>query len=417
MQVAFDLAWHSVIGFKFNGKYERRGWVETMVMSDSGQGKTEMTMALQRHYILGSRVQGEQSSSAGLLGGLEKMGDNWILNWGELPRNDKRLVIIDESQGLNTAIIEGLSDVRQTGEAVITKIRTEKTNARVRLIWLANPVSGRTLGHHNQGVLAIKEMFKKPEDIRRLDFAICLASGDVDFEKAINVVAVSNPEPLRFTSDLCRSLVLWAWSRQPDQITFTDAATDAILAAATDMAHRYHASIPLVSPSDQRLKLARLAAAAAARSYSTPDGEQVLVEPAHVAFVVDYLDQVYSAPAMSYGEYSAQERRNETLTTNERDTARANIEAWTNADEALAFFRQTRIFTRADLENGVGWDDAYAKSQLRFLTTSRLIARTREGYRKTPAFIALLRGLTINAKVAGDLDAILAAVEEEGAAF
>ena len=417
MQVAFDLAWHSVIGFTFNGQGVRRGWVEAMIMSDSGQGKTEMGMALRGHYRLGDRVQSEQASSAGLLGGLEKMGDTWILGWGRIPQNDKRLLIIDETQGLNPAIVEGLSDVRATGVAEITKIRTERTNARCRIVWLANPVSGRTLGHHNQGVIAIKELFTKPEDVRRLDFAICLASSDVDFEKAINVAAVSSPSPLRFDSDACRALVLWAWSRRPDQVVFTPDATAAILTAASEMGHRYHSSIPLVEPADQRLKLARLSAAAAARVYSTSDGERLEVGPEHVAFVLGYLDRVYNSPAMSYGEYSGQERRNETLTGGERDTARSNIEAWTNAGEALAFFRQTRIFTRSDLENGIGWDEGYAKAQLRFLTGLRLIARTREGYRKTPAFIALIRGLSINSTLARDVEDILAAVEEEGAAF
>jgi hypothetical protein len=417
MQVAFDLAWHSIISFTFNGQYIRRGWVEAMVMSDSGQGKTEMGMALLHHYRLGNRVQGEQSSSAGLLGGLEKMGDNWILNWGELPRNDKRLLIIDETQGINPLIIEGLSDVRATGIAEITKIRTERTNARCRLVWLANPPSGRTLGHHNQGVLAIKELFKKPEDVRRLDLAICLASSDVDFEHAINVRVAVDPAPQRFDSDLCRNLVLWAWSRRPDQVTFTDDATSLILAEATTMGRRYHPSIPLVEPADQRLKLARLSAAAAARVYSTDDGERLVVANEHVRFVLDYLERVYNSPAMSYGEYSSQEQRHETLTSGEMDSARSTIEAWSNAPEALAFFRQTRIFTRADLENGIGWAEDYAKGQLRFLTGARLISRTREGYRKTPAFITLLRGLSINSTLARDVDAILARVEEEGAAF
>jgi hypothetical protein len=391
MQIAYDLVWHSVIGFTFNGAYVRRGWVEGMVMSDSGQGKTEMAHHLLRHYRLGSRVQSEQSSMAGLLGGLEKMGDTWILGWGQLPQNDKRLLVIDEAQGLAASVIEALSDVRASGVAEITKIRTERTNARVRLLWLANPVSGRTLAQHNQGVLAISELMTKPEDIRRLDFALCLASGDVDFARSINVAHGVVGDP-RYSSEACRSLVLWAWSRRPDQIVFTPQATDQILSAATDMGLRYHASIPLVEPSDQRLKLARLAIAAAVRVYSTDEtGELVVVQREHVAFIVDYLARIYNARAMAYGEYSGQQRRGEQLTPDETQGARGTFAIWDNSAEALAFFRTATTFRKSDLEDVVGWDTDYAKQQIRWLTSHQLIRQTRNGFVKRPAFIALLR--------------------------
>ena len=393
MQIAYDLVWHSVIAFYFNGAFVRRGWTETMVIGDSGQGKSEMATNLLRHYGMGERVQGEQASAAGLLGGLEKMGDTWILSWGRVPLNDKRLLIIDEAQGLHTSQIEGMSDVRASGVAEITKIRTERTNARCRLIWLANPVSGLTLSQHNQGVLAIKELFKKPEDIRRLDFALTVASGDVDFARSINVRHAAAAEP-RFTSSLCRSLVLWAWSRRPDQVVFEPEATDAILAAATDMGRRFHASIPLVEPSDQRLKLARLSVAAAARTFSTDDGERIRVTPQHVAFVVAYLERIYAARSMSYGEYSDQMRKGESLTDDEDNGVRGTIEGWSNKDRALDFFRQAGVFKKSELVDVVGWEDSESKMVLRGLASYRLIRPTREGFRKTPAFISLLRALS-----------------------
>jgi hypothetical protein len=393
MQIAYDLAWHSVIAFTFNGAYVRRGWVEAMVMGDSGQGKTEMAMALLGHYRLGERVQGEQTSTAGLIGGLEKMGDTWLLSWGRVPLNDKRLLIIDETQGLPSAQIEGMSDVRATGVAEITKIRTERTNARCRIVWLANPSTGQTLAQHDQGVKAIAELFKKPEDVRRLDFAIAVASGDIDFARAINIRHAAAAMPA-FDTDRSRSLVLWAWSRRPDQVVFASEATDEILVAATEMGRRYHASIPLVEPSDQRLKLARLAAAAAARVYSTDEtGELVVVQREHVRFIVAYLERIYSSSAMAYDEYSLQHRSGETLTASAMSNVESKIRGWENADDAIAFFRRTSIFKRTDLEDALGWSTDEVKVQLRFLSAYRLIEQRRLGYVKTAAFITLLRTL------------------------
>ena len=392
MQIAFDLAWHSVIAFHFNGALVRRGWVETMVMGDSGQGKSEMASALLGHYGLGYRLPAEQTSMAGLIGGLEKMGDTWMLGWGAIPLNDKRLIVIDEAQGLASSTIEAMSDVRASGVAEITKIRTEKTNARCRLVWLANPVSGLTLAQHNQGVLAIKELFSKPEDVRRLDFALCVASGDIDAAQSINVRHPDATEP-RYPADLSRSLLLWAWSRRPDQIAFTTEATDAILAAASDMGQRYHASIPLVEPSDQRLKLARLSAAAAARVFSTDDGERVVVRPEHVAFVVAYLERVYTSPSMAYAEYSEAMRRGEQLDPDEEAAVRDEIARWPHFEDAVGFLRNTTRFRKSELIDVVGWDDTYAKLQLSMLSAHRLIRTMRDGYVKSPAFIALLRSL------------------------
>ena len=46
LQIAFDLSFHSVLQFKFQGVELRRGWVEAFILGDSGQGKTEMSLCL-----------------------------------------------------------------------------------------------------------------------------------------------------------------------------------------------------------------------------------------------------------------------------------------------------------------------------------------------------------------------------------
>jgi len=388
MQVAFDLAWHSVISFYFNGAFVRRGWTEVMVLGDSGQGKTEMAMGLLGHYRLGERVQGEQASGAGLIGGLEKMNETWILGWGRVPLNDKRLLIIDETQGLQSGQIESMSDVRATGVAEITKIRTERTNARCRMVWLANPTSGRPLAQYNQGVLALRDVFKKPEDIRRLDLVLGVASGDVPLDQ-INARHDAPTSP-KYGSAESRDLVLWAWSRRPDQVHFEPDAVTAILEAATDMGRRYHPSLPIVEPADQRLKIARLSTAIAARVFSADEtGEQVVVKPEHVAFVASYLDTIYSSRALAYDEYSDQMKAGETFTDDVRIELKRQMLEWPT--EMVEFLRQAKVFRKTEMEEVVGLDSSATKDYIKYMTANRLIRTTRDGYIKTPAFIGLLR--------------------------
>jgi hypothetical protein len=367
-----------------------------------------MAVLLRDHYRQGERLTAESASIAGLLGGLEKMGDTWMLAWGRLPLNDRRLVIVDETQGLPPMAIEALSDVRSTGIAELTKIRTERTHSRCRIIWLANPPSGRSLAEHNQGVVAIKELFKKQEDIRRLDFAITVASGDVDYAAKINVRHDSSGEP-RYSSDLCRALILWAWSRRPEQIVFSEATTDAIHLAATMFADKYHSTIPLVTGADQREKFARLSVAAAARVHSTDaTGEKIVVKPEHVQFVVDFLTRAYDGDSMSYGEYSAQQRKGETIDPNTESEILRSLGGWNNSDEAVAYFRAAVVFKKGDLADALGWDESYVKSQIKWMMGKRLIRQVREGYRKQPAFIKFLRAIGKDSP-AGEI--------EEGAAF
>lgn len=304
--------------------------------------------------------------------------------------NDKRLIIVDETQGLQPQQIEALSDVRATGVAEITKIRTERTNARCRIIWLANPSTGRPLAQYNQGVLAIKDVFRKPEDIRRLDFALATATGDVDL-KDINA-RHDAPVPPRYSSEACRSLVLWAWSRTPDQVVFTPEATDAILAASMDFGQRYHPSIPIVEPADQRLKFARLSAAVAARVYSTDDSGEILrVLPEHVEFVRSFLDRIYNSRGLSYAEYSLQQRQGETLSDEDKEAVMFELQGLQNASAALDFFRQAKIFRKTECEEVIGWSTDTTKAALKMLSKYRCIRTTRDGYVKQPVFIQLLR--------------------------
>ena len=113
-----------------------------------------------------------------------------------------------------------------------------------------------------------------------------------------------------------------------------------------------------------------------------------------VLFVVAFLERVYNAKSMAYGEYSDQVRKGETLTDDESTEIRDEINGWQNTERAVDFFRQAGVFKKSELIDVVGWEKQEAELNLRRLAAFRLVRPTREGFRKTPAFIALLRSLT-----------------------
>jgi hypothetical protein len=390
LQIAFDLSFHSVLQFKFQGVELRRGWVEAFILGDSGQGKTEMSLCLLNHYGLGDRIQGEGSSTAGLIGGLERLGERWILVWGRIPQMDKKLLIIDEFSGISEEDVAKLSDIRSTGIAEITKIRTERASARARLVMMSNTRDGQPLSAYNTGVEALKGVFGHAEDIRRLDFAICVATGEIDSE----VFNIRTTSPHVYTSELCRDLILWAWSRTPDQVIISPEVEMMILVEALNLSKKYSAFIPLVEPADTRLKLVRLAVACACRCFSADDKGNVIVLPEHVEYVRDFLKRCYDSPFMAYDAYSVRAKTESVFDNGEYERAVGEFVKLPNYKEAIEVLRSIgNPFRMYEVSEQLGLDTWDAREIIHFLSRYRMVKTLPAGYQKQVKLNVFLRAV------------------------
>ena len=388
LQVAFDLCFHSVLQFRFQNVLLRKGWVEAFILGDSGQGKTEMSLCLLNHYNLGDRVQGEGSSTAGLIGGVERLGDRWILVWGRIPQMDRRLLIIDEFSGVSEDDIAKMSDIRSTGVAEITKIRTERASARTRLIMMGNTRDGLPLSAYNTGVEALRTVFKHAEDIRRLEFAICVASGEVDSDE-LNKTRES--VPCTFTTDVCRDLILWAWSLGPDDVVL-DGVEEYILQVSSNLSNKYSASIPLVEPADMRLKLARLSVACAVRCFSANAEGKCIVKQEHVDFVACFLMSCYDSPYMNYDTFSEQADRESAFDDGELGRALTDLRKLPQWRETIDILRRIdNPFRLYELAEQLGLETFDAKDIIRLLAKYHMIKTLPVGYRKLPKMHAFLK--------------------------
>lgn len=305
LHIAVDLAFHSVPSFDFNGEHVRRGMLDVLILGDTRCGKGYVTEGLKRYYGLGEIASGENCTFAGLVGGVQQASNRWFITWGLIPLNHGRLVIIDETSSLSEAEIGHMSRVRSEGVAEIVKIVRESTQANTRLIWLSNTRSGRPITSYNTGVEAIRELVGATEDVSRFDFALTVANNEVPSELINAVEHNDTTDSERFPRDLCRSLVLWSWSRRPEQVKFTQSATEAIIRTSVDFGKMYSSSIPLVQAENIRIKLAKISAALAARVFSTDDeGEDLIVDVAHVNCARQFLQMTYAKASMSYDTFS-----------------------------------------------------------------------------------------------------------------
>jgi hypothetical protein len=231
-----------------------------------------------------------------------------MTTWGVIPLNDRRLVVLDEVSGLKDKdVIENMSSIRSSGVAQITKIDTQETSARTRLIWITNPADGTMIDERpGVGIDALRTVVKNQEDIARFDFVLSARASEVEPE-VINQDFTEAP-PHVHTQELSSALVLWAWSLKPDQIRFTDNAVETARKIAQQIGDEYVADPPLLQTENARFKLYRIAAALAARTFHinwrAKDDMELVVTGDHVLDAKRFLDKIYDNPGMEYRSVS-----------------------------------------------------------------------------------------------------------------
>lgn len=386
LHLALDLAWMSALYFNFDGRLIN-GWINLLVAGDSAQGKSEASDRMMDHYGVGTPFDCKNASAAGLIGGLQTLNGRWFVTWGVIPMNDRRLVILDELKGLSTDEIGQLTDMRSSGVAEITKIEKRRAHARTRLIMISNPRGNRSLSSYNFGIEAIRYLIGSLEDVRRFDLSVLLSANQIEAAE-INKLQHSRPDhPHRFSSEICRQSVLWAWTRKPEQIRFE--AEAACLKRATELSEKFSAAMPLIDQGTARFKIARLALALAARTFSSETGDDLIVRDCHVDYVADWIDGMYSSPVYGYADFSKAQAFQSQL--KDEDTIRRQILAMrlpSEVVEGLLFCSDLTVFDIADWCN-VDRDTAQKFASL--LVRKHALKRLKSSYVKTEAFIEFLK--------------------------
>lgn len=360
LHVGMDLVWHSPIAFNVHELPVDKGWLEMMVVGDTRTGKSEIANRLMNHYNSGRMVSCEGVTFAGLIGGVQQINGRWHMTWGVVPMNDRRLVVLDETSGMSDRnIIEQMSQVRSSGVAQITKIQSESTSARTRLIWISNPVGGKFLGENRLGGIgALLTVVPNMEDIARFDFVMAAARGDVS---SIDINSDNRPGVPRYSGEDCELLVKWSWSLGRDSIRIGDRAIAAAARHAIRMGERYTPNPPLVQSENVRFKILRIATAMAARTFSVGRTGLLLVNKGHVDCAVEFLDAIYSQSSLGYGRISAEESERQLNSDDHLSNARLMMQQYPEVFRTL-FMNSGGEFRTRDFEEFQGMERGAASN-------------------------------------------------------
>lgn len=387
------LVYHSALKIKVPWDSDNiRGWLETIIVGDTGTGKSAMIEKFQKAVGLGRRVNAESTSRTGLTYKMEQANaGSWYIVWGAWPLADGELLWIDEAAGIPKEEYGQMTLARSEGKLEVKRAVTAETNCRVRAVLTSNAVKGKRLSDYVQGIESLKPMFNN-EDIRRFDFALFMKATDVSAEK-YNTVLQSIPNT--FTPHDIKNNILFSWSRTAEQIIITDKAVKLIMSYATQLSSKYgHATdIPIVSPSDQRNKIARLSVSLAMLLHNTNGNDQIIVNELHVEYVYKYLIKIYTSVSCGLNNYVKLAVKEEILTTDKFDALTNIIKSelgFFRSDEAfcdfLKVFASQNYMRLNDLEALLNLEKADVKAMIQVLSRIKMITSTTSGYRKTPRF-------------------------------
>lgn len=280
-----------------------KGWLDTMCIGDTRTGKSQMAQRFVKAVGMGGYINGENARRTGVIGGVQRFGDSWVVTWGAIPMNDRGLLMIDEASGLEVEDIKDLSSTRSSGAVTLNKIVKGEARARTRLLWFSNPRSGRNLSDfYWKGFGAFQEFIPVMEDQARYDLVLSAAREDVDILNGIDVEAHVNLVPWQ-------ALFSLAWSITSDEIKISKEVKQCIRETAKSLNEALGGG-PLVVGVAVHEKLLRLSCAFAIACGAYDLKNSVLeLSTKHVRFAREFLEWTLNKPSMGYGDYIREFKR------------------------------------------------------------------------------------------------------------
>lgn len=388
LHLAIDLAFRSVVSFRFDNELVHKGWSDIVVIGDTRCGKGYVAEKLISYFGIGEVASGDNISFSGLVGGLQQFNGHWVVTWGKIPLNDCGLLILDEASEIKDNEWSRLSRIRSEGIAEITKIHSQITNARTRLIFLCNPPQ-KTISNYSYGIQSLMDVVKSPEDIARFDYALVVAHNEVDMR---DINQSRSLKDSLHPAGLEQDLVLWIWSRKTDEISFSTQAIRTVYKESIKLAKIYSFDIPLIQGENIRIKLAKIAIAFAGRLFSNKKkGKILFVDNVHVLCASHFLDLIYKKNSSGYLAYSYLQKYINIDNKIDIETIEKYFNAYRNKAEIYKYLLIDNSISTNSISEYLNQPEEIAREILSMLLQKSCLIKKGKNYVKTPAFTQWLK--------------------------
>lgn len=348
-----------------------KGWLDSIVIGDTRTGKSQMLQRFVKSLKLGSYINGENSRKTGVVGGVQRFGDSWVVSWGAIPMNDRGLLIVDEASGLSVEDFKELSSTRSSGAVTINKIVKSEARARTRLIWASNPRSGKNLAdYYWKGYDAFQEFIPVAEDQARFDIVVTAAREDVKQLKGISEPTAEEEINL----DLYRNIVNFAWEVRADDIIVPAKVSELIDTESRELGEKYGGG-PLIVEVAVHEKLLRLSVAIAILCGSV-NSSDVVVSEKHVKYAVQMISDTLEKKSFGYSEYINESKK----AVRELDKSISFIKGICATYPAMSVLLSSNSFRGSQMSEVLGLDRGEHAKLLSELLQRGLIHLGRSGY-------------------------------------
>lgn len=298
-----DLVFNSILDFNYGEPM--KGALDVFFLGDTQVGKSETTSKMTELYNFGHFLSLKTSTTVGLIGGSNKVDGSFCNTIGAIPRQHKRLAILEEFSGARPDFIKTMTDIRSSNELRISRVSGELVvPCKLRMITISNPINDengnpRFLNTFPNGVMPLMELIKSAEDVARYDGFLLIPKVENRFNPfAYTLTGEEIPK------ECYEEKSKWVVTRGIDNVKFADGVESYIWEKAEELNKLFECNFPLFGTTTSK-KLARFCVALSSLLMNVDDSfENIIVTKDIVDFMSDYLVKIYTSPVFKLREYA-----------------------------------------------------------------------------------------------------------------
>ena len=314
-----DMVFNSILDINYGQKI--RGALDVFFLGDTQVGKSETTSKLTQLYNFGQFLSLKTSTTIGLIGGSTKVDGSWCNTIGAIPKQNKKLAILEEFSGASPSFIKTMTDIRSSNELRIARASGElRVPCKLRMITISNPINDtqgnpRFLSSFPNGVKPLMELITSAEDVARYDGFLLIPK----VEKRFNPFDYSL-EGTPIPKAAYEHKAEWITTRTADNVKYEDGVEAYIWDKAEELNNMFECNFPLFGTTTS-LKLARFSVALASLIMNVDSSyENIIVTKDIVDYVCDFLIHIYTQNCFRLDAYKKEYDSYNNFTEEDVDT-------------------------------------------------------------------------------------------------